>query len=78
MPITRGGTPPAASPRILAFGVSPFAFAVSSDAIINAQEPSLMPDELPAVTEPPSRNAGRSFCKPSIVEPGLNVHPYQK
>ena len=32
-----------------------------------AQAPSLMPDELPAVTEPPSRNAAGSLDRVSIV-----------
>ena len=32
-----------------------------------AQAASLMPDELPAVTEPPSRNAAGSLARISIV-----------
>ena len=38
----------------------PSARAFSSEAITTAAAPSFRPDELPAVTEPPSRNAGLS------------------
>ena len=69
MPMILGGTPPAANPKIRALGSRPCSLAASSEAIIRAQEPSLIPDELPAVTEPSSLKAERSFFKPSIVEP---------
>ena len=48
---------------VRANGFAPSGFMPASDAMSSAQAPSLMPDELPAVTEPlPSvRNAGRSL-----------------
>ena len=67
MPMTRGGTPAETVARMRARGVRPLALAAASEAMIMAQAPSLMPDELPAVTEPPSRNAAGSLARISIV-----------
>ena len=44
--------------------------ARSSDAITSAAAPSLIPDELPAVTVPPARNAGFSAASFSSVVSG--------
>ena len=70
MPMTRGSTPATALPAKAASGSTPSARARSSLAITSAAAPSLMPLELPAVTLPPARNAGRSFASASAVESG--------
>ena len=70
MPITRGSTPATALPAKAASGSTPSAAARSSLAITSAAAPSLMPLELPAVTLPPARKAGRSFASASAVESG--------
>ena len=70
MPITRGSTPATALPAKAASGSTPSARARSSLAITSAAAPSLMPLELPAVTVPPARKAGRSFASSSAVESG--------
>src|SRR5213076_123597 len=60
MPITRGSTPATALPTNVPSGSTPSSPAFSSDAITSAAAPSSIPDALPAVTVPPSRNAGFS------------------
>ena len=45
--------------------------AHSADVTSSAAAPSLIPDELPAVTVPPARNAGRRPARPSSVVSGL-------
>ena len=62
----RGGTPTLAIPAIRASGVRPWRPTASSEATISAAAPSLTPDALPAVTEPPSRNGARSLPSASI------------
>ena len=42
-----------------------------------AEAPSLIPEELPAVTVPPSLNAGRNFAKVSTVVPWRGTRLYQ-
>ena len=58
MPITRGSTPATALPTNAPSGSTPSSRARSSLAITSAAAPSLIPLALPAVTVPPSRNAG--------------------
>ena len=70
MPITRGSTPATALPTNAPSGSMPSSRAFSSDAITSAAAPSLMPDELPAVTVPPLRNAGFSAASFSSVVSG--------
>ena len=65
-PMTAGSTPATAVESTRAIGRSPSARARSASTTSTAEAPSLMPDEFPAVTEPPSgRNAGRSFASAS-------------
>ena len=58
IPITRGSTPVTALPTNAPSGSTPSTRAFSSLAITSAAAPSLIPLEFPAVTVPPSRNAG--------------------
>ena len=70
-PIKEGSTPHVAHDTILARGVSPL-FSDSSLLINNtAADPSLMPDEFPAVTVPFSLNIVVSFDRLSIVTSAL-------
>src|SRR5262245_44898129 len=69
-PIVRGSTPADAQPRIRARGVHPWAFAVSGSHTNNAAAPSLSVELLPAVTEPPLRNAGDNAASASSVVSG--------
>ncbi len=55
---------------IRAIGVRPSSRAFSSDITSTAAAPSLSGHELPAVTVPSGRNAGRSCASTSIVVPG--------
>ena len=64
--MTAGSTPATAVDTTRAIGRSPSARARSASTSSTADAPSLMPELLPAVTEPPSvRNAGRSFASAS-------------
>ena len=68
MPITLGSTPAAATPRTRAIGWTPSAAARSCDRSTIAAAPSVIPEELPAVTLPPTGlNAGGSFASDSGV-----------
>ncbi len=58
MPMTRGATPATAEATTRAFGVRPYFFAASSEAMITAAAPSLMPEALPAVTVPSGFDVG--------------------
>src|SRR5438445_439610 len=64
-PIVRGSTPAAADETMRAIGGSPSSFTFKSLIIRRAAAPSLTPLEFPAVTVPPSRNAGGSFARAS-------------
>src|SRR5262245_16174526 len=70
IPITRGSTPATALPTKAPSGSTPSAWARSSLAITRAAAPSLMPLELPAVTVPPSLNAGLSVASFSRLVSG--------
>jgi acetyl-CoA acetyltransferase family protein len=70
MPITRGSTPATEEPTNAASGWAPSSRAQSSLAITSAAAPSLMPDELPAVTVPSARNAGFSAASFSALVSG--------
>src|ERR1035438_367247 len=58
MPMTRGATPALAMEMIRAMGTRSYRATASSEAISNAAAPSLTPEELPAVIDPPG-NSGR-------------------
>ena len=60
-----GSKPAVAIPKIRAFGVKPWCLMPSRDANNKAQEPSLIPDALPAVTLPPSRNGVANLLRVS-------------
>ena len=70
IPMTRGSTPATAVATTRAIGRSPIARARPASTTSRADAPSLIPDAFPAVTVPPSRNAGRSFARPSAVASG--------
>ena len=70
IPITSGWTPATAVATTRAMGRSPSALAASASTRSTAAAPSLMPELLPAVTEPPARNAGRSAASASGVLSG--------
>ena len=74
MPITRGATPAEATPTTRALIVKPSRTANRSDAMIMAAAPSLIPEELPAVTVPPGRNTGLSLASCSSVVSGRSLH----
>ena len=61
---------------IFAKGVSPSSSARSLvvNSVIHA--PSLIPEELPAVTVPSLLNTGLNACKASIVKPGLKCSSF--
>ena len=66
-PMIRGATPAVAAPRMRATGVRPCFSAASGEAMTSAQAPSLTPEALPAVTEPPSRKGVFNAASLSIV-----------
>ena len=68
--MTRGSTPATALPTNAPSGSTPSSRARSSLAITSAAAPSLIPLELPAVTVPPSRNAGLSAASFSTLVSG--------
>ena len=66
MPMTAGSTPATAVETTRASGLRPSARARSASTSSTAEAPSLIPELLPAVTDPPSgRNAGRSRASAS-------------
>ncbi len=69
MPMIAGSTPVVAHDTMRASGFTPRFLA--SSALINtkAAAPSLMPEALPAVTEPSLAKAGRSLANDSAVVP---------
>ena len=68
--MTRAGTPALAYERIVAIGVTPSSSAFLRDMTTTAAAPSLMPEALPAVTEPSGSKAGRSLPSTSVVVSG--------
>ena len=68
IPITSGRTPASAPATKVAMGLTPSSLAFSSLMTTIAAAPSLIPEALPAVTNP-SGLIVRSFASPSIVEP---------
>ena len=63
-----GSTPATAVETMRAIGVRPSALARSASTRSTAEAPSLIPELLPAVTEPPSfAKAGRSLARASGV-----------
>ena len=68
IPITSGLTPASAPATKVAIGLTPSSFAFSSLITTTAAAPSLIPEALPAVTNP-SGLMVRSFASPSIVDP---------
>ena len=62
MPMYAGSTPATPIETIRARGSAPIASARSPEVMTRQAAPSLSVDALPAVTLPPSRNAGRSFA----------------
>ena len=67
IPMIAGSTPATAVDTIRASGRRPSARARSASTSSTADAPSLIPDAFPAVTVPPSRNAGRSRASASAV-----------
>ncbi len=67
VPIISGGTPAAAESIILSLGFKPMRNAFFLSITSKAAAPSLMPEELPAVTVPPSLKAGFNFARSSKV-----------
>ena len=65
-PMIAGSTPATAVETTRASGRRPRDRASSASTTSVAAAPSLIPDEFPAVTDPPSRNAGRSLASASI------------
>ncbi len=70
IPITSGGTPPTANERNLSKGFNPSASACSLSIRKTDAAPSLVCEEFPAVTDPLTEKAGRSFPNTSAVVPG--------
>ncbi len=68
MPITSGSTPATAKERKASSGSMPSASALSRLITTSAAAPSLVCDELPAVTLPPLRKTGLSLPIASRVE----------
>ena len=64
-----GSTPLVPKLSRIAIGLTPKAFAFSSVITNIAAAPSLIPDALPAVTEPSFLNAGRNLPNLSAVVP---------
>ena len=72
VPIIEGSTPALAKDLIVAKGLAPIASAFSLDIKTMAAAPSLIPEELAAVTDPPSRlKAGLNLANDSWVTPAL-------
>ncbi len=71
IPIIVGSIPADEYAFILASGFNPSESAFFADIIMTAAAPSLMPDALPAVTDPSFENAGRKAESDSIVVPDL-------
>ena len=71
IPIISGATPAEAYETIVAKGVIPSFFAISSLITTTAAAESLIPDALPAVTAPSFLNAGFNFPRLSAVTPSL-------
>ena len=69
VPITAGSTPVVAQDTTLASGFRPRFSASSAVISTTAAAPSLMPDALPAVTEPSLEKAGFSLAMASTVAP---------
>src|SRR5690348_7368442 len=69
MPMIAGSTPVVAHDTIFASGLIPRFFASSALISTSAAAPSLMPEALPAVTEPSLLKAGRSLASVSAVVP---------
>ena len=69
-PMYDGATPAMPAAAIRAIGRRPSRSAHSAEATSSAAAPSLIPDEFPAVTVPPGRNAGRSAASRSSVVSG--------
>ena len=69
-PMYAGSTPATAEAMTRAIGRRPSSSAVSAEASSTAAAPSLMPEELPAVTVPSVRNTGRSWASFSGVVSG--------
>ncbi|MNX81144.1 hypothetical protein D3C86_1128230 [compost metagenome] len=65
IPIIRGGTPAVAKLTRRAIGVRLFSFRNFSLTIITKAAPSLVWEELPAVTEPPAANTGFNLARAS-------------
>ena len=66
VPMIDGSTPALAKALIVASGLAPIASAFSLDIKTMAAAPSLIPEELAAVTVPPSRlNAGLNLANDS-------------
>ena len=63
IPMTDGSTPATEVATIRASGFRPSARARPASMMSSAAAPSLMPDAFPAVTLPPSVNAGRNFAR---------------
>ena len=59
IPMMAGSTPPCPTPMISHRGVKLFCLTASSDAISTNDAPSLIPEALPAVTDPSFLKAGR-------------------
>src|SRR6476659_82305 len=64
-PKRSGSTPAVAKVTNRAIGVRPRSRACAAEVTITADAPSLVCDELPAVTEPLGWNAGRSLASAS-------------
>ena len=70
IPMIFGSTPPRAPATHVAIGLTPSSLAFSSLITTTAAAPSLIPEELPAVTKPPSfLNAGFNLPSVSTVVP---------
>ena len=70
MPISSASQPANTQPRKVPSGRTPSFAAFSADTMSTADAPSENCEELPAVTLPPSLNAGGSFLRPSSVVSG--------
>ena len=66
-PMTRGSTPAAAQERMRTSGLRPRLAAFSALINTNPAAPSFIPEEFPAVTEPPSRKTGFKRARVSGV-----------
>ncbi len=78
IPIMAGSTPATAIEKTFAKGFNPYFFTIISLANSIAAAPSLMPDELPAVTVPSLANAGfkeANFSK-LVLRAGLELKEF--